>query len=146
MKYILFCLLMFGYTGYSQQGTTFVLKGQRGLIDKKYEKIIGDTILWCNETNGKKVPDKYWIVKYDYGNPPPDYLLVMKWVLTEMPTSYYEWKIEVKEGPYLQGTDGFLYSSQIIFTCEKPRFFNPKYTYSVFMTERKIEVQMIDTQ
>lgn len=149
MKQILSLLLILSScVGYGQTGLTYHLaEPGESLYDTANEHIIGDTILWCN-TKWDKIkkdyvayPSKYWVVKYDYGNPPPDGQMIMKWLLCYgVPPVYKEWSVSYSDEFTVDGDDPVLLQ-RISFSCPNHRSLLKKYTYDVVFSANEMSVK-----
>lgn len=146
MKQLLTLLLLANICN-AQQGVMFADPSMKGHLNPKTEKIIGDTILSLNARWNKKkkeyipYPSRFYVVEYDYGNPPAGAYEIIRWFVCEVfPREYKEWKVEKEEVRSISGDRPWSFY-KVSFHCDNHKSLLPKYTYDVSCTMDGIEVK-----
>jgi len=91
MKTILI-LLLFSIACNGQKGISYSSVDFTSLFTNKYEKIIG--IKWV-DFNDCSQPGLYYVIKYDYGETPPEYMeLVRSYFTKGFPDTIRGWEVK----------------------------------------------------
>lgn len=123
--FLLVLLLICIASAVAQKGTYILSKWHEKDIDKKYEQIIGDTTIFYNNQ-----VYLYWIVKYDYGEPPPSSFEIASRFFTKN-VFCRGWRVKFTKLFSMKGaTEGFgLYL--VTSTNKKATFYQKSYTDTI---------------
>jgi hypothetical protein len=107
-------IILFSWAVTAQKGTTYVRVGYKSLVGNEFEKIVGKKYIdWKDGT----VAGKYYIVEYDYGEPPPDYIELTRSYLTHgFPDTIRGWVVSDTGRLSISG-DCFYESFDLIERC-----------------------------
>lgn len=114
----------------AQKGQTYVLVGAEELIDPQYESIISKG--WHDFKDGSK-PGMYYLVQYDYGEPPPRSYEIIHLYSTAglVDTVIRGWKVTFDTALVVNGDDMAYYC--VKFNCDNKdaRIYRKKYHYQI---------------
>lgn len=107
MKKLLFALMIIcSSVGNAQKGISYAAVGYEDIIDTAFEKIIDKK--WMDFHDGS-TPGMYYVVKYDYGQGPPEFLELVKSFLTHgFPDTIRGWIVAQNELINTSGDCAFL--------------------------------------
>ena len=137
---LLLLLLLIVFNCRSQKGVTNVRVGYENLVNPRYERIIGQKWIECDSCGE---PGMYYIVEYDYGEPPPD-----SWeILTSLVTGKNDirgWEICFERVVDTGAGDAGFVIFDVKMENKKSTFYLPFYTCrcSIFFSDDDIHLQI----
>lgn len=120
MKIVILILCLLSSTVLpAQQGQQYVAVEYKTLIDPEYQKIIGRN-------------SEYYLVEYDYGQPPPDPFEIMRAFFCRT-DSIRGWKIRFEELTKMQGATEGIYAYIVKQSNPKATFYRKEYNDTLLL-------------